>query len=344
VKNIRDMISEKEEKLENNRQIQADFEAKLAGLIAEEARLAAELQSVGQSSDDVLTKLTELREKMQVEDLAFEKAQRALKAHPKKIAALDQRIEKLEVSLANEAKNALGGPDKEELKRIELLKEYREALSAAQTDFDKATFEVGELRAALSAAGDELAKYDSRERTLDKSDENLRTQIAYLSRPQSSQDPSFNWGAKLPDVVTLIQRNSSKFRKEPIGPLGRCIKLVQEFQTVRGSSLNVVRAVESILGKMLPVFWCDNFEDMHLLMRLVNDAKLPPVRCHVQKFQDDVYSEIANAAPRPSDSYVRVIDAFTCEPKSVLNVRRRVFLCCWDFFFFLKKTRNQDCG
>lgn len=325
VANIQQMIQEKEGKLERNRATQAEAEAKLVSLESEEVRVANELMNAGTGSDDILGKLTELREELQNKEQEYEKQQRLVKSMPKRISVLEQRMEKLEKTLATEVANAVGGPNKEELKRLEQLKQLREQLGAAQAEFEAAAHEAGELRGALSRLNDEVAQHEHAERRLDKEGENLRNKLKMLTRPAQSQDPTPLWGAKMPDIVYLIERNSSKFRKTPIGPLGRCIKLVQETHTVRGGqSLNVVRSVESILGKLLANFWCDNYTDLHTLQRLISDSKLPPVKGIVYPFSDEQYSDIM--LPPPSDQYVRVFDTFTCEPKSVLNVS--MLNCC----------------
>ena len=301
-----------------NRETQASGELKLADLQAEEGRKQQELQGVNFGNDGVSQKLLDLREGLQSVENAYSKLQARCKTMPKRIQTLEGRIFKLEEMIATENAQNLGEKGQEEIKRVQELKELREKLGEEQSSFDKLSAEIASMRPLLGKLNDEINQSEYNERRMDKDLDMLRNKVTHLSKPVASQDPSFNWGAKLPDVVALINRNSSKFRKLPIGPLGRCIKLVQETYSVNGDTVNVVRAVEAVIGKVQGMFWCDNAADQQLLLRLVSDAKLPQVRTVKQPFLDEVYSGVP--MPPASDSYVRVMDTIVCDPPSVMNV------------------------
>jgi DNA repair exonuclease SbcCD ATPase subunit len=284
VKHAELSIKEKEVKVERSFAALAKYKDVLTEKVSEETRLAHELQIIDRASDDVSVKLTEAREEMQEAELHHSKLVRDCNQIPKKITPIEKRIVGLEELIATEQARAMGEQGKEELERVQQLKDLREQLNLTQHKFDSLSSETLELQSVLTRCNEEIGSADAQERRMDKELAQLRTQAANLAKPTANKDPSFLWGNNLPDVVQLIERNKNKFAKVPIGPLGRCIKLKHEEYTVRGGVVNVVRAMESLLGKVFALFWCDNYNDVQTLNKLVIFPKKKKYLCFVVYF------------------------------------------------------------
>ena len=124
----------------------------------------------------------------------------------------------------------------------------------------------------------------------------LRSCRERLSRLKSSHNDSLAmFGENMKALVSAVQRNRSKFKFPPIGPLGSMIKLKDYTWTT---------AVEQVIKRnLLYSFLVDNHRDEHTLRRVINSVYTqdnrggrpepkPDVVC--SPFQDTIYDTRAN--------------------------------------------------
>jgi hypothetical protein len=82
---------------------------------------------------------------------------------------------------------------------------------------------------------------------------------------QTRQNKLAIFGQNIPRILELINKNKHLFSKLPIGPIGNCIKLIDQ---------KWADPVEYLLNRYLGVFLCDSAADRKMLDALCTDNQI----------------------------------------------------------------------
>lgn len=125
---------------------------------------------------------------------------------------------------------------------------------------------------------------------------------------RSTDNPAFKWGRQMPALLDAIERNQSRFRIVPIGPIGMELKLKES---------KWGQAVDAALGSILSYFIVDsNGYDEKILKELGNRVGMNTVNVILQKYENNRY-DIRGDLPQD----VRTVEAtVTCSSPMVFNV------------------------
>ena len=308
-------VEDKEEMLARNTERLKEGEARLEAKVAEDERLAQELAALGRTNDALTVKITQLRDDGQSVIQARDKTQRELNSLPRSLELLKNRIRKLEETIAQEAAKQAGALAKEEVERLKKLQQAKDLVFELQSKLDGLQGNLPRYRDEVKSLQEEKISVVGTDVQMDKEVTKLRNQLANFSN--AAKDISALWGAQHPQVRDLIQRHARDFKRPPIGPLGAHMKLTENSVKIHGQQIDVALLVEMVVGKFLPMYWCDNYEDNKTLQRLLDGARLGSVKTIIQPFRD-VYQDLR--LPKESKDYVRILDCFKCEPANVLNI------------------------
>ena len=133
--------------------------------------------------------------------------------------------------------------NEEKAEREEKLKEYR-------TQIGDLEVVLGEQTASRGQYGQRFADMEQKKRRLNQRIQDLRGQKSDRLRA---------FGKNVPEVIRDIQKET-RWRKQPVGPLGRYLKL---------KHMEFSETMEIVLGNFLNAFLVENHDDRRLMSAIL---------------------------------------------------------------------------
>ena len=191
-------------------------------------------------------------------------SKREVQGYERRKKTLEKQLEEIMGSVAFDSTNLKKRLDDEKTKQKRLREELEEKTKAVEShDSNRRTVirEYDEMSLNLRSCKNDIQKWE--------------TQMRANEDSKTSKVSRFG-GKKVAQLVKLIQRSKSKFRKVPVGPIGMHV-------TVRDEKWN--RAVEFVTKNLLTSFVVDNSGDKRILDGLARSCNLNGgVRSIISKF------------------------------------------------------------
>ena len=249
------------------------FHEKLADLKMTKTELQIELEEESSSFSQQEEDLVSIKDTLQKHRLDLKEANSTLRQQTQNKNKLSQEVRILKEQLAEVERREGEERSKQEkrklerkviLKKLELDKKQAEELINQEgltrdTVDDKLKTDLEKERAIRQ----ELSKKTERQSI-------LQQELEDLERAGEGREQRLAvFGAKIPSLELELERQASRFRVMPVGPVGAHVKLAGEAAV----NSEVGRLVETELGRVqLTSYLCDSDEDRRQLSQIVNSV------------------------------------------------------------------------
>lgn len=338
---VRDVEIELEEKktnldIENKKLPMCDEKIEISAAKEKELRnrkkeIETEIQEIAKNQDRIAAELKKLKTDFKNEE---EKA----KTVRKSLAELKRRKE----SLVSEAQ-ALS-EEIEKMRSGEGRAEYEQRHKRRQEEMNRTEQEVAALNAQVETSSNHLRHLQANQRDLDnhvmqlKGDlqkergKVLNTTNNLKELKQGGQSKLAAFGNYMPRLVEEIKK-SKKFKKQPIGPLGAHINIIEN------TDQELARAVEHEVSGLLTSFLCDNSNDQRELFNLFGrlGVKSKPIvfTCPFTPRRHDIARDSVY-----SDQYPTLINCLDIQDPNVFN--RVVDSCSLERILYIPTTSEAQ--
>ena len=170
---------------------------------------------------------------------------------------MENEVKTWEKQIREAKETAMGDAGEEERERLAQIEQMQSDIQARSNEEKKLSDGLANLEEEWNQAKDKLNQMGKIVANAKRAKSEVQNQVQSLERSEGTGMNMQIFGRNVPAILQKIQQRRAQFEDEPVGPVGRHVKLAE-------GMMEWERPIEAAIGKTLKSFVVSNYRDLQV--------------------------------------------------------------------------------